>query len=520
MLTALNGCQQKNEKVVRLSNGAQVELPARTIAALTGKQLAQGYCAGCHVYPEPTLLDKQTWKNKVLPNMALRLGLGGDGFAKYAGLSSEEIMAVVQAGVYPDEPAIEEEAWQKIVNFYVEEAPDQLPLPKASARKLKVGTELLQEVMPRWQEGKSSSITLVKIDPRHKRIVTGDQFHNLVVYDSELKKADTVFLDSPPVSLVPETAGGFKVLTIGEINPSDRTAGDLYSIQKANASSGFEVRKLLSTLKRPVYVAASDIDQDGLEDLIVCQHGNYTGELSWFRKTKEGGYQQKILKKAAGARKAIVSDFDQDGRQDILALFAQGQEQVVLFLNQGNGRFNEKVVLQFPPVYGSSYLEVVDFDGDGALDILYTNGDNADYSFSLKPYHGIRIFLNDKKNNFKEAYFFQLHGASIAKACDFDQDGDIDIAAIAYFPDYENAPEAGFVYLENTGNFTFQPSVLQHATAGRWLVMDTGDIDQDGDQDIVLGSYTHSPTPVPELLQQQWQQHGAGILLLKNKLKE
>ncbi len=38
-------------------------------------------------------------------------------------------------------------------------------------------------------------------------------------------------------------------------------------------------------------------------------------------------------------------------------------------------------------------------------------------------------------------------------ARDFDGDGDLDLAVIAFFADYPKQPEEGFVYLENTGNF-------------------------------------------------------------------
>src|SRR3981081_1680618 len=40
-----------------------------------GEQLARSYCAACHVFAEPQLLDKRTWQRDVLPQMALRLGL-------------------------------------------------------------------------------------------------------------------------------------------------------------------------------------------------------------------------------------------------------------------------------------------------------------------------------------------------------------------------------------------------------------------------------------------------------------
>src|ERR1051325_11284525 len=49
---------------------------AQTPAPLNGRDLAQKYCAGCHLFPEPDLLDKATWKNGALPLMRNRLGIG------------------------------------------------------------------------------------------------------------------------------------------------------------------------------------------------------------------------------------------------------------------------------------------------------------------------------------------------------------------------------------------------------------------------------------------------------------
>src|SRR4029077_15370304 len=139
------------------------------------------------------------------------------------------------------------------------------------------------------------------------------------------------------------------------------------------------------------------------------------------------------------------------GLPDIWALFAQGDERIILYTNKGDGRFEEKNILSFPAVYGSTYFELDDFNGDGLPDILYTCGDNADFSPVLKPYHGVYIFMNDGNNNFKQKYFFPMYGCFKAIARDFDKDGDLDIAAISFFADYNNHPEESFVYLENKG---------------------------------------------------------------------
>jgi hypothetical protein len=223
-----------------------------------------------------------------------------------------------------------------------------------------------------------------------------------------------------------------------------------------------------------------------------------------------------VIRAAQGAIRVIVNDYNHDGLPDIWCLFAQGDESIWQFTNLGGGKFSEKQVLRFPPIYGSSYFELDDFNHDGYPDILYTCGDNADYSTILKPYHGIYIFLNDGKDHFTQKYFFPVNGAYKAMARDFDGDGDLDIAGISFFPDFIHQPEESFVYLENRGNFSFRPYSFPEAASGRWLTMDIGDIDGDGRPDILLGNLSIAPSFITQHV--DWQ-HQAPFLILKNQYK-
>jgi hypothetical protein len=168
---------------------------------------------------------------------------------------------------------------------------------------------------------------------------------------------------------------------------------------------------------------------------------------------------------------------------------AQAREGVSLFINKGMGLFVEKPLLQFDAVFGSSYMEVADVNKDGYDDIIISNGDNADYSHSKKAYHGVHIFLNDHRNNFKESYFYPAYGASKTVARDFDQDGDLDLAMIAFFAENDKGKIETFLYFQNQGNLTFKVSNLQIPDGGRYIAMDAGDVDRDGDIDILLGNY-------------------------------
>ncbi len=267
-------------------------------------------------------------------------------------------------------------------------------------------------------------------------------------------------------------------------------------------------------------MAFGDLNNDGKEDIVACEYGDLTGKLVWYENKGNNRYLAKPLKNSPGAIGAIIKDYNKDGLNDIFVLMAQGDEGIFYYENQGNGEFRERRLLTFSPLNGSQYIELADFNNDGYEDILYVCGDNADKTPILKPYHGIYIFMNDGNLNFEQRFFYPLNGAYKAMPRDFDLDGDLDIAAISFFPDYADNAEESFVYLENKGNLHFEDYSFTEATKGRWIVMDAGDIDDDGDIDIVLGSFVYFLAQGDTTgLSKKWLEESPSVILLENTIK-
>ncbi|HEY8938113.1 MAG TPA: VCBS repeat-containing protein, partial [Cyclobacteriaceae bacterium] len=341
-----------------------------------------------------------------------------------------------------------------------------------------------------------------------KKIFAGTRSSMLYQYNNKFVLEDTFKLNSPPSSILFGKQNEFIISNMGIMDPNDRAVGEIIRL-KNNTSE-----LLVDSLKRPVFIEQADLDNDKKADFVVCEFGNYTGALTAYKNLGDDRYEKHIIFSLPGARKIIARDVNHDGLTDLIVLMTQGDEQIALLTNSGNFNFRITTLLRFPPVYGSSFMEITDFNHDGNFDILYTNGDNADYSTILKPYHGVRVFMNDGKNKFNESWFYNMHGASQALARDFDSDGDIDIAAISFFPDFDNHPEDGFIYFENTGT-TFKAHTTPQARNGRWLVIDAADVDQDGDCDLLLGALNFN-SKVPPALYQAWSSKKTSILYLKN----
>jgi hypothetical protein len=443
-----------------------------------GERLAHNYCAACHAFPDPSLLSKSSWERGVLPQMAARVGVKPKSL--FDETSRSPNMTVLGGSLSDGD-------WKSIVSYYRSHAPDSLAY-QSPPEEPKLDPEFFTEGAFATDQKSSGVITLLKVDSARRRIFVSDAaLRSLDVFDFNRRLVASATLESPATDLAVD-GDHLLVLEVGILDPNDQARGKLVSYDLASGNSLRAGAVVLDSLLRPVFVTQHDFDGDGVSEFVVCEYGNNRGRLTLYKRSG-AGYARQVLDASPGAIRVELRDLTGDGAVDLVALFGQGDERIALFENDGKGHFSkERILARFPPVYGSMYFEMDDFNGDGKPDILYVNGDNFDYSRILKPYHGVRILENDGDNNFTEKYFFPVYGAARAEVADFDSDGDLDVLVTSNFADFARHPERAIVFLQNAGNYSFRPFAFSVAARNQWNLTAVADLNGDGAPDILVGA--------------------------------
>ncbi len=463
-----------------------------------GRELANVYCSSCHLEPAPDILPKQSWP-VALAYMGYMLGMENlDYLADHPEFAQQNVRSkqtyLIKENMIPDTPLLSESDWDTLRHYYVESAPAE-PLPQP-------GKPTLQWKLPQFNIVQSdyhadpAVTTMVHIRESTSEAYIGDSFANTLAVlgsDGQLKAQPRKFGpamspvgiafvdDAAYVASIGDILGDFtsarKVATISRLSPLD---------QGIDAAS---ISVVIDGLYRTAAMDVADMNGDGVVDFVVCGFGTRQGNVALYLSQSDGSYREQVLISRPGAVRAQIHDFNGDQHLDIAVLLSDAREGLYILINNGENQFTSTTVFETHPSYGHTYFELQDFNEDGLMDILTVNGDNVDsdpYN-TLKNYHGVRIYLNRGELRFEEAYFYPMYGAFGTRAADFDNDGDLDIAAISFFPDFSVEKRESFVYLQNDGNMKFSAHTAPELVNGRWMTLGVGDLDGDGDVDIVLG---------------------------------
>jgi hypothetical protein len=309
------------------------------------------------------------------------------------------------------------------------------------------------------------------------------------------------------------------VADLGAFNPTDDRVGSVVWF-RGMPDGTFKPFTLLNGVGRVADVQAARFQNNGKMDLVVAVFGwRNTGEILYLENQTtdwaKPAFVPRVLDERHGTIHVPVCDLNKDGKPDFVALISQEHETIVAFLNEGNGQFRKETIYTAPhPAYGSSGIQVVDLNGDGKLDVLYTNGDVLDTPSLLKPYHGVQWLENRGKFPFVHHPLTTMYGAMRAVAADFTGRGKMDIVAVCYLPE-ETFPQRkelqldSIIYLEQTGPGKFVRHSLEKIRCDH-LTCVAGDIFGDGRIHLVTGNhFINVEDAIPEAVE-IWENLGPG----------
>jgi len=210
-------------------------------------------------------------------------------------------------------------------------------------------------------------------------------------------------------------------------------------------------------------ITLGDLDGDGDRDLVL---GCFRDPLRLYRNDGTGHYTDvtsSMMPPTTGAMRHRVHLFDVDGDGD-LDLYAAGQEQAVVYLNDGSGNFASAAPQPSVPSSLVSFILDFDRDGDGDRDLLV----------------GPELNVLENRNGVLYASPLPMRLARHAAAGDVDADGDIDLVLAQDGLDNGNRQDQ---LLLNDGSGSFHLGTLPAENEATGFVSLT-DVDADGDLDL------------------------------------
>jgi hypothetical protein len=459
-------------------------LPARTY----GSPLqVRHFCSSCHAFPPPDAFPRSVWKQEVEQAY---------GFFHDSAL------------------AMQTPPQEQVVRWYEDLAPPELPAPALARAAGPLPMHWQRTAYPVFPHAPAPAVANVNLvhlfDQRRLDVLTCDLRAGLVMALSPYAPvpawrmlgrvpnpahAEVVDLDGDGIPDI-------LVADLGSAEPTDARCGSVVWL-RGLGDGRFEPHTLLDGIGRVADVQAADFRGVGKLDLVVAAFGwRRTGEVIYLENhTTDWSHPvfvPRVLDDRHGAIHVPVGDLDGDGRPDFVALISQEHETIVAFLNQGNGRFRKETIYAGPhPAYGSTGIQLVDLNGDGKLDVLYTNGDTMGGPPVLKPYHGVQWLENQGRFPFAHHPLAPMYGVHRAVAADFRGCGRLDIVAVSLlpadaYPQRRQRDLDAVIYLEQTAPGKFVRHSLETGSCDR-VTCAAGDVFGTGRVDLVTGTFASAP---------------------------
>lgn len=236
--------------------------------------------------------------------------------------------------------------------------------------------------------------------------------------------------------------------------------------------------QITNNIFNPKEFIIADLNNDGAFEIICSSYENNVAQsqkLSIFEKDILGNYNENIVNYYFGAVNTVkIADLNNDGNNDIISGFSS----ILWNENLGDNVFSsQKLISSNNSTFHVYDIEIKDLNNDNFLDIVCVNN------------IGIQIYKNNGNETFDLVYSLPLSIASRdIEVVDINNDGNKDI--ILTFV----SGTTRLAKLISNGDFSYQSiESINFSNYGYSpYKFRCGDLDNDGDIDIVVSSYEYS----------------------------
>jgi len=159
----------------------------------------------------------------------------------------------------------------------------------------------------------------------------------------------------------PDNSGVADIAVVG-------SSSNLLSILPGNGDGTFGASADYVTGANPFNLAKGDLNRDGFDDIVVPNTSTNTFDL--FLAAGDGSYNSRTSIVAGnGANAAAIADLNSDGFADVV-ISNTDDNQIQIFAGNGNGALTSAALLNTGPIPESVYIQPVDLNKDGLLDLV------------------------------------------------------------------------------------------------------------------------------------------------------
>lgn len=225
----------------------------------------------------------------------------------------------------------------------------------------------------------------------------------------------------------------------------------------------------------PLGINAQDIDGDNKVDILISDNNN--DQVVWIKNLGGANFEAQTVIDSNNGGAAVdiyAIDFEGDSLPEVLTFLTNTWE-IAWHENLGNGAFGSEKVLT-PELNRPQCVYATDIDNDGDNDVLTASSEDE----------RIALFENLGNGNFSspQTITTEAEPAYFVYAADLDGDLDLDVLSGSGYSSNDKV-----AWYENLGNNVFGSQQVISSTVEDPRTVFAVDLDNDNDNDVIIGSY-------------------------------